>query len=172
MKNEMKNKFLALAIIAIGFSTSASAQASADASVSTTANIVLPLTITAGDDMDFGYIVSSVAGGTVRVDTLGALTGTGVTVHSSAVGAAATFVITGEEGFTFDITMPASFNLTGPALSTPMSVGTFVSGLGAVGTLTGGTQTLKVGATLTVNANQAAGEYTNASDFAVTVVYN
>jgi len=53
-----------------------------------------------------------------------------------------------------------------------MTVDAFTSNPDGTGTLTGGTQTLKVGATLNVGANQAAGTYTSATPFTVTVNYN
>jgi hypothetical protein len=56
--------------------------------------------------------------------------------------------------------------------SNTMSVNAFTSNPDGTGTLTGGTQTLKVGATLNVGASQAAGTYTSATPFTVTVNYN
>ena len=54
-----------------------------------------------------------------------------------------------------------------------MSVGTFTSTPIATGLLSGaGTQTVTVGATLTVGASQAAGVYTSGTPFDVTVNYN
>ncbi len=54
-----------------------------------------------------------------------------------------------------------------------MAVGTFVSSPATTGTLSsGGTQTLKVGATHSVAAAQTAGVYTNATGVPVTVNYN
>ena len=53
-----------------------------------------------------------------------------------------------------------------------MTVSDFICDLGAAGTLTGGTQTLNIGATLNVGVDELAGTYTNASDLSVTVNYN
>ena len=54
-----------------------------------------------------------------------------------------------------------------------MTVGSFTSNPSSTGTLSsGGTQTLKVGATLAVSAAQAAGTYTNSTGVPVTVNYN
>jgi hypothetical protein len=53
-----------------------------------------------------------------------------------------------------------------------MTVGTFVSDPLTTGTLTGGAQTVNVGATLNVEGGQAAGVYTNTTDLTVTVNYN
>jgi hypothetical protein len=53
-----------------------------------------------------------------------------------------------------------------------MSLGTFTSYPSGTGVLTGGSQTLKVGATLTVTAAQAPNSYTNSTAVPVTVNYN
>ena len=165
----MKTRIFAIAIFAIAFVTNANAQnPSADATVTANATVVTPISLTAGDDMEFGLIIASASGGTVAVDTSGALIGTGVTSHASSVGSAASFTVAGETGFGYDVTMPAPFNLSN-GLNT-MSVGSFTHF--ASGVLTTGSELFKVGATLTVGANQPAGFYTNSSDFTVTVNYN
>jgi hypothetical protein len=53
-----------------------------------------------------------------------------------------------------------------------MTVDTWTSTPTPTGTLTGGTQTLNVGATLNVPASSPAGIYTSATPFNVTVNYN
>lgn len=166
----MKNKLFAFAILAMGFAATASAQSSDFATVTASAAVVAPISITAGNNMDFGKIVATVAGGTVAVDAAGALTATGVVSHSSSVGSAASFTVNGESGLTYNITLPTTFDLAGPTGSTAMAVSNFSTD--ATNTLTGGTETFHVAATLTVGANQMPGAYTNSSDFTVTVAYN
>jgi hypothetical protein len=57
--------------------------------------------------------------------------------------------------------------------SNTMNVNAFTSSPATTGTLSsGGTQDLKVGATLNVSAAQAAGLYTNSTAVPVTVNYN
>jgi hypothetical protein len=53
-----------------------------------------------------------------------------------------------------------------------MTVDTFTSSPETPGTLSSGTQTLTVGATLHLVVSQAAGAYTSATPFEVTVNYN
>ena len=167
----MRNKLLVMAFFAIGFGTAASAQSSASATVKATADIVTPISIIAGDNMNFGKIVASPAGGTVNVSTAGELSASGVTVHSSSVGSAASFDVSGEPNFTYDITLPSTFDLTGPTGSTAMTVSDFASD--ATKTLSeNGTETFHVSAKLTVGVSQAPGTYTNETDFTVTVAYN
>tara|TARA_B100000780_G_scaffold232113_1_gene172015 strand:- start:1105 stop:1266 length:162 start_codon:yes stop_codon:yes gene_type:complete len=53
-----------------------------------------------------------------------------------------------------------------------MVVNTFTSTPTTTGTLSGGAQTVNVGATLNIGTSQVAGNYTNATGFDVTVNYN
>jgi len=71
---------------------------------------------------------------------------------------------------TYSITLPTTYTITSGANN--MTVTTFTSTPSGTGTLSGGTQTVNVGATLSVAASQAAGTYTNGTGFPVTVNYN
>lgn len=65
--------------------------------------------------------------------------------------------------------LPTSLQLSGPGGAT-MTLGSFTSNPGPTGTLgAGGSQTLTVGGSLTVKANQAPGDYTGS--FTVQVTY-
>ncbi|MBK7031664.1 MAG: DUF4402 domain-containing protein [Bacteroidales bacterium] len=166
----MKN-LLVLAIIVLGFTASSFAQVTATAS--TTATIITPIAITKDVDMNFGNIaVSPTLGGTVVLPTAGAHTHRWLPSQlSNGTVTPASFTVTGEGNSTYSITLPSSaITLTGP--SGTMTVGTFVSTPSNTGALSGGTQEIKVGATLNVSASQAAGTYTNASGLFVTVNYN
>ena len=139
------------------------------------AEIIAPIAIAHNVDMNFGSIVPS-AGGTVALPASASPTrvATGPTLGDPDDVAAAEFTVTGEPGKTYAITLPgnADVALDGPALSDPMTVTNFISSptVAAGGLLTAGTQTLYVGATLNVAADQAAGVYDG--DFDVTVTYN
>jgi hypothetical protein len=167
----MKN-LLALAIIVLGFAATSFAQVTATAS--TTATIITPIAIEKDVDMNFGNIaVSPTLGGTVVLPTSGARTKTGGVTLPVVTGtvSAASFTVTGEGNSTYSITLPSSaIILTGP--SGTMTVENFVSTPSNTGTLSSGTQEVKVGATLNVSAAQAAGTYTNESGLFVTVNYN
>ena len=167
----MKN-LLALAIIVLGFAATSYAQVTATAS--TTATIITPIAIEKDVDMNFGNIaVSPTLGGTVVLPTSGARTKTGGVTLPVVTGtvSAASFTVTGEGNSTYSITLPSSaITLTGP--SGTMTVENFVSTPSNTGTLSSGTQEVKVGATLNVGAAQPAGTYTNESGLFVTVNYN
>ena len=139
------------------------------------AEIIAPIAIAHDVDMNFGSIVPS-AGGTVALPASATPTrvATGPTLGDPDDVAAAKFTVTGEPDKTYSITLPgnADVELDGPALSDPMTVTNFISSptVAAGGLLTAGTQTLYVGATLNVAADQDPGIYEG--DFDVTVTYN
>jgi hypothetical protein len=126
--------------------------------------------------MNFGNLVATVAGGAIILDTDGSRTGPAAILAGTQNGtiAAASFTVGGENEFTYAITLPSTFVVSNDDTeAATMSVGSFVSSLGDTGTLsTDGNQTLLVGATITLEANQASGTYTNADALAVTVNYN
>jgi hypothetical protein len=167
-------KVFVLGLVMFAFSTSTFAQVSATATASAT--IVSPIAIVNASNMNFGNIAVSAAPGTVVLPAALApvrtVTGGCTLPATTGTVAAAAFTVTGQSGFTYAITLPASASLTGPGPA--MTANTFVSSptVAAGGLLTGGTQTLYVGATLNVAGAQTAGAYTTAAAFTVTVNYN
>ncbi|MBS0027752.1 DUF4402 domain-containing protein [Chitinophaga sp. 22321] len=163
--------FVSLALMAVSPRISAQETASATA----TATIVTPISIVKDVDMNFGNVaVQSTAGGTVVLTPAGVRSRTGgVTLPSTATGTvtAASFTVTGTGSYSYSITLPSTA-LTITSGSNTMTVTNFVSNPTGVGTLTAGTQTLTVGATLNVSAAQAAGTYVSGTPFDVTVNYN
>lgn len=86
---------------------------------------------------------------------------------------AASFNVTGEGVYTYAITLPSTdHTITRASGSETMIVNAFTSTPSGTGALTGGAQTITVGATLNVGVSQVAGVYTNATGFDVTVNYN
>ena len=175
--NKMKNfsKVLAIAAVALGFANSSFAQATATAAASAT--IITPISIAKNVDMAFGNVaVSATTGGTVILAPAGTRTtgGAGGVTLPATTGtvAGADFTVTGQASYTYAITLPSTATLTDGATHT-MIVNAFTSFPATTGVLSGGgTQDLKVGATLNVSAAQTAGTYTNATAVPVTVNYN
>lgn len=158
----MKEKILLLLLLFSPFACSLMAQ--------------VTISISKNTDMNFGSIAASSSGGTVVLSASGSRTASGGIILPSLTGSvtAAQFTVTGDPGYSYAITLPATnFILyesgVGPA---SMVVNAFTSTPSATGTLAGGTETVLVGATLNVGASQAAGSYTNAAGFEVTVNYN
>lgn len=163
-----------LAIFMVAASANAYTQVSATATA--TGTIVTPITIANNANMNFGNIAVNASLGTVVLPAAAApvRSVTGGCTLPATVGtvASARFTVTGQAGYTYSITLPASVSLTGPGPA--MTANAFVSNptVALGGLLTGGTQTLYVGATLNVGASQTAGAYTTAAAFTVTVNYN
>jgi hypothetical protein len=140
------------------------------------ASIVTPISITKVDDMNFGNIAVNASGGSVALPTSGPRNTTGgVTLPSTAgtIGAAS-FTVSGQPGYVYSITLPASITIADNAAHT-MTINNLVSQPSVVagGTLSGGgTQTLYVGGTLAVSGSQAPGSYSTTTPFDVSVVYN
>jgi hypothetical protein len=162
-------------ILLMSAAFAASSQAMANASV--TATILTTISITKIMDMNFGNIsVQAQAGGTVILSPAGIRSATGGVTLPATNGTvtAASFTVSGETIYTYSITLPLSpFIITRASKDNNyMTVTAFQSNPSITGTLTAGTQTLNVGATLNVAAAQPAGIYTSTSGFVVTVNYN
>jgi len=166
-------KFFAISMLFFGMASSLVAQSTASATA--TARIITPISITNDVDMDFGNIAVSGAGGTVTLPPVGARTFTGSITFPAITGTvtAASFIVNGEGTSTYAITLPTTdYTITRVGFSETMIVNAFTSNPSGTGALTGGTQTLNVGATLNISAGQTPGTYTNATGFDVTVNYN
>ena len=170
----MKNLFL-IAIIVLGFTVNSFAQVKATATASAT--IIAPITLVKVNDMNFGNIaVDATLAGTVVLLPDGTRSATGGVTATAILGGtitAAVFTVGGEGSNTYAITIPKVAHTIKHATTTDvMVVNAFTSTPTTTGILTAGTQTLQVGATLNVSANQKAGLYTSTTPFDVTVNYN
>ena len=119
----------------------------------------------------FGKFVAA-SGGTVVVSPGGVRSKTGgVVLVSSGAGTAAQFAVSGDANLTYAISMPGNGVVSLVSGANSMAVNNFTSSPNLTGKLgAGGTQTLFVGATLSVGGNQATGSYSGVFD--VTVNYN
>ena len=155
-------------VLMTGYTKTVIAQTSAP---SPTASVTLrtPITIS---NMNFGNITAGSTLGTVVLSTTGTRTKTGGVTLPAIIGtvSVASFLVTGDLSSTYAISLPTSYTITNGSYS--MTVNAFVSSPSGTGTLSGvGQQTLNVGATLNIGANQVGGNYTNATGFNVTVNY-
>lgn len=171
----MRNKYkiaILLILLLSGFAVSSFAQVSGTANVSVT--LVTPIAISKTVDMNFGNVAVSASSGTVVLTPAGTRSSTGGVTLPVTAGTltAASFTVTGSPSYTYSISLPASPITITDGAGHNMSVGTFTSTPTPTGLLNAGTQTLTVGATLSVGASQVAGIYTSSSPFSVTVNYN
>lgn len=170
-------KIKLLFLLTAGFTTNTFTQAAATATV--TATIIAPIAIANALDMNFGNVAlqAGTAGtaGTVIIAPSGTRTRTaGITLPSTTgTFTAASFTIGGASEYTYVITIPnTGYIITKATTLETMTVSTFTSNPSSTGTLTGGAETLNIGATLNVAAGQVPGVYTNNTGFDVTVNYN
>ena len=138
------------------------------ATVDVTATLLAPVSISSSGDLDFGDMITTGTAGTVTVTPAGARTCSAEVDCLGGFPAAAAFDVTGEGGNTYSITLPSSATLTSGGDT--MTIDTFTDDAGATPTLSGGSDTFNVGATLNVGATQAGGTYSGT--FSVTVNYN
>jgi len=153
----------------------AGAMAQESATATATATIVTPISITKTVDMNFGNVaVQSTTGGTVVLAPEGTRTTTGAVTLPVVNGTvtAASFLVEGQGNYTYAITLPSTDVELSDGAGHTMIVNGFSSTPSGTGQLTAGSQTLNVGATLHVEAAQAAGTYVSGTPFTVTVNYN
>lgn len=130
----------------------------------------ITLTKVTGMDLAFGAVVASGVLGTVVLAPGGSRTAyNGVSLGAFNGGNPARFAVTGALSALYGITLPGSVTLTAPTGGS-LTVTDFTSSAGASGQLdASGQQTLNVGATLNVAANQPQGSYSGT--FSVTTFY-
>ena len=170
----MKNKFSVLAALAMGLASVSNAQnATLDNSATASAQIVVPISIAKGADLNFGSIIRSGAGGTVALDPSGGIISTGVVLFtgSSALGTSpASYTISGEAFKAYVVSLPADNAVVlNDGSGNTMKLTAFAHN--ATGLFSDSPETFHVGATLNVGANQAPGNYVSGA-ISVTVAYN
>ena len=162
-------KIFCIPILLFGLAVNSFAQVTATAEAAAT--ILTPIAIVKTVNLNFGNLaVHPTTAGTLvlATDNSRSVTG-GVTLMPAGTVSAASFTVTGNPDAIYTITLPGSIIITSGGNT--MTVNTIISSPTPTGTLTLGTSTLLVGATLVVPGGQAAGLYTNTTDLDVTVNY-
>ena len=166
-------KFFTLSAAIFAFSTISFGQDTSTGTANASANIITPISIVKVTDINFGDLVpSATTAVTVVMDQTGSITSDAqyFLANSSTPRTAASFTISGAAGHAYKINCPATIDLVGPG-EAKMTL-TFNASLAIDGSpleLTGGTQTLNLGGSLALAANQTAGAYS--AEFNVTVAY-
>lgn len=168
----MKNitKFFTFSVVILGFSASSFAQS---ATATATCTVLAAITITKIADMNFGNIVPGAAGTVVIAPEGTRSVGSGTPVLSGGTVSAAVFTVSGTGSSTYSISLPPNgYTITNGTQT--MILNAFTSTPGGTGQLTGGNQTLSVGATLSVGliSSNPPGVYTGTEPFTITVAYN
>lgn len=143
----------------------------ATATATVAANIISTMTVTTRNGLGFGDISASAVPGAVAMTPDGSRNvAGGVSINSAIAGTPAAFDLAGTANASFAISLPDSAVLSDGTANT-MIVDGFASSPAATGVMdSSGQQTLFVGGTLHVNANQPFGAYTG--QMAITVEYN
>jgi len=148
-------------------------QASATSSITARVRVVEPIKITKSVDLDFGNVIGSFSTGTLTLDPDGVRTVNGVQISNAVPGdvTAAEAIVTHNNN-NYSISLPESFTLYNSANPDQfLLIDRFtVQPMPNAGDE--GSDILKIGATLNLEANQLPGYYTNAAGFNVTVSYN
>ena len=172
------------ALLAAGLVLGMSGQAMAANATSTAeGEVIAPIAIASTANLAFGKFAAGTAGGTIKVDTDGAITvtggPTGVIKATGSTGTAAQFNVTGQALNTYSIAHTGTAVLTNTTGNETMALAKVSALTAATGTTTevssgtlsaGGAETIFVGGTLTVGAAQVPGAY--AGTVIVTVEYN
>lgn len=158
-------RLFTVAIIMVAFTLSVNAQGSATTAGNAAARIIAPITLTAGNTLNFGTAYNT--GGTVIIGTDGSRTGTCAVSAAAPLHSAGTFTVAGSAALTYTTTVPGA-----PVVITNGTDNMNITAFGhnATGTIVAGGETFSVGATLTVPAGTSSGSYTGT--YNVTVAYN
>jgi spore coat protein U-like protein len=162
-----------LAVMALAIYGAGNAMA-ATATATSSSTVVTPIAITNTANLSFGNIAAGGTAGTVTVSPDNSRSVSGGTITAGGTATAAQFNVTGQAGLTYAIDLAgtsASLTSGGNSMTftaiSDVTASAITSGTVATGTLTGGAQTIYVGGTLAVGANQAAGNYGGTINVAV-----
>ncbi|WP_229793663.1 DUF4402 domain-containing protein [Salinimicrobium marinum] len=165
----MKHFICILILMVLSFSVKG--QTSATASFTASVTIIQPIGITTTSNMNFANLDAKDGGAVILTPENTRISTGGVSLEDDATVSAAAFEVTGEEGFAFSITLPENdYILTNGSES--MIIKDFTSSLAEGGSISGGSRTVRVGATLDVHPNQTPGIYNSPAPMNVTVNYN
>ena len=174
-----KRQLAAVACAVAALTCSGQAFAEKATAIASATVLATPAVLTKTADLSFGKFATGAAG-SITISTSGVRTVSGGVLPSADGGTmtAATFVVSGDRGAAYSITHGGTSALSRTAGSETMLMTKFsdvsaanaTTGTAAGGTLNAGAQSIYVGGTLAVGANQAGGAYTGT--ISVTVEYN
>jgi hypothetical protein len=165
----MKRQLLIFSLIILSFSTEGMAQATASFTASVT--IIQPIGILNTANMNFANVDARSRGAIILSPDNSRISQGGVELTDGNTVSAATFEVTGQAGYTYSITLPNSEHVLTNGID-DIIIRDFTSSLKDEGSLDSGSQTLRIGASLDINPNQAPGNYTSPAGFNVCVNYN
>ena len=164
-------KSLQLLIMVLLFSAKALGQTQATATFTASVTIIEPIGITNTSDMNFAAVDAKNGGTVILTPENGRLASGGVELADGTNVSAASFRVTGEQGFTYAITLPeGEYVLTNG--SQKIILKDFTSDLDGSGDLASGISEFRVGASIEMEPGQTPGTYNTVGALPVTVHYN
>lgn len=164
-------KALPLLIIAFVFSVSARGQTQATATFTASVTIIEPIGITNTSEMNFAAVDAKSGGTVILTPENQRFASGGVKLADGNNVSAASFRVTGQKGFSYDITLPQGEYLLSNG-SQNIVLKDFTSNLAGSGDLTSGISELRIGATVEIQPGQNPGTYNTLAPLPVTVNYN
>ncbi len=164
-------KPLQLLLMVLFVSASAWGQTQATATFTASVTIIEPIGITTTSDMNFAAVDAKNGGTVILTPDNDRLASGGVQLADGTNVSAASFRVTGQKGFSFDISLPqGEFLLTNGNQNIILK--DFTSDLEGSGDLTSGISEFRMGATVEIEPGQHPGNYRSAAALPVTVHYN
>lgn len=164
-------KALSLLMLFLIFCATAVGQTQATATFTASVTIIEPIGITNTSEMNFAAVDAKTGGTVVLTPENQRFASGGVQLADGTNVSAASFRVTGQKGFSYDITLPqGEYLLTNGSQN--LILKDFTSNLTGSGNLTTGTSELRVGATVEIQPGQNPGTYNTLAPLPVTVNYN
>lgn len=162
---------LQLFIMALFLGATALGQTQATANFTASVTIIEPIGITNTSDMNFAAIDAKGGGMVVLTPDNGRFASGGVQLADGTNVSAASFRVSGQQGFSFSVTLPdGEYLLTNGSQNIILK--DFTSNLEGAGDLTSRSSEFRVGATVEIQPGQHPGTYKSVGYLPVTVHYN
>lgn len=146
-------------------------QSSATTSFKASATIIQPISVSTVSNMNFAGIDAKSGGKVILTPDDSRISSGAVELAGEANLSAATFVVSGQSGYTYAVNLPDSGHTLSNG-SEQMLITDFTSNTDSKNYLSEGSQLIRVGATLHVNPNQLPGVYSSPAPLHITVNYN
>ena len=145
-------------------------QTQATATFTASVTIIEPIGITNTSDMNFAALDAKDGGSVILTPENDRITTGGIELADGAMVSAASFKVTGENGYSFSLSLPKGEYFLSDGTETVV-IKDFTSNF-QESTISSTTPEIKVGATLDVKAGQRPGNYKTLTSIPVTVNYN
>ena len=162
---------LHLLILIFFFGITGYAQTQATATFTASVTIIEPIGITNTAEMNFASLDAKSGGTVILTPDNDRLASGGVELADGTNVSAASFRVTGQQGFSFTISLPqGEYYLTNGNQNIILK--DFTTNLDSSGDLSGGMAEFRVGATVEIQSGQQPGTYNTIGELPVTVHYN